>query len=317
MDKSEIPAVLLMAYGGPDSLADVAAYYTDVRGGRPPSPELLAQLTERYRAIGGRSPLLQITREQAGALEATLLRAGYTARVYVGMKHWHPFIAEAISEIVAADHRRAIALVLAPHYSRMSVEGYFQRLREALEARPEALEVSYITNYHDHPLYLEAIAEKLEIARAAWSTTPPAWEEVQVVFTAHSLPARILEQQDPYPEQLQTTGRLVAARLQLPHWSFAFQSAGRTTEPWLGPDLLATLDTAAAEGWKKVLVAPIGFVSDHLEVLYDIDIEGQAHARTLGLELKRTDSQNAGSAFIACLAALVESNLDAQPLKSR
>ncbi|MSP13911.1 MAG: ferrochelatase [Chloroflexi bacterium] len=316
MNNSEIPAVLLMAYGGPDSLADVAAYYTDVRGGRPPSPELLAQLTERYRAIGGRSPLLQITSEQAGALEATLQRAGYAVRVYVGMKHWHPFIAEAISEIVAVGHRQAIALVLAPHYSRMSVEGYFQCIRAALEARSEALQVSYITSYHDHPLYVEAIAEKMEAARAAWKPLPP-WEEIHATFTAHSLPARILEQQDPYPDQLQTTGRLVAARLNLPHWRFAFQSAGRATEPWLGPDLLATLDAVAAEGGKKVLVAPIGFVSDHLEVLYDIDIEAQAHARTLGLELRRTASQNAGSAFIACLAALVESTLDAQPLKGR
>ncbi|HZQ11055.1 MAG TPA: ferrochelatase [Anaerolineae bacterium] len=299
--KDQPTAVLLMAYGSPNSLEEVEAYYTDVRGGRPPSPELLTALQARYARVGGRTPLLEITKAQADALE-TKLGADY--RVYIGMKHWHPYIAETIPQILRAGCQRLIALTLAPHYSRMSVEGYFNRVRDAIQKKDTFLNVTFIPSWGEEPLYIESIAERMSAVLPQF--TRPTWDDTLVVFTAHSLPERILMWDDPYPQQLRATAELVAARLGLAQWRQAYQSAGRTYEKWLGPDLLEELSYAQQARISQVLVAPIGFVSDHLEILYDIDIEACARAQELGIELQRTASANATSRFIDALAAIVQ-----------
>lgn len=304
-------AVLLMAYGSPNSPDEVEPYYTNIRGGRRPSPENLRELVARYQRIGGRSPFLEITREQARALQAQL---GDGFRVYVGMKHWHPYIAEAVDEIRRDGLHRIIALALAPHPSRFSVDGYIQRVREAIQKSNATLDATFVESWNDHPLYLRAVAEKMEAARQAFSAD--AWDEVQVVFTAHSLPERILQTNDPYPRELWETCEGVAALIGLKRWRLAYQSAGHTNEKWLGPHLLETLDAIAAEGRKarqRVLIAPIGFVADHLEILYDIDVECAERAQALGIELRRTESLNASPTFIAALTAIVRERLAGIP----
>lgn len=297
-------AVLLMAYGTPNSLDEVEPYYTDIRGGRRPSPENLHELVERYRRIGGRTPLLEITRAQARALERQL---GTDFRVYVGMKHWHPYIARAVDDIVRDGTTRMIALALAPHYSRFSIEGYRDRVRAAVDKSGARLEWSLVESWNDHPLFLQSIAERMEHARGQFGGG--GWDEIQVVFSAHSLPERILQSNDPYPQELRETCEGVAARLHLPQWRFAYQSAGRTGDRWLGPDILDTLDQIAQEGAHRVLIAPIGFVADHLEVLYDIDIECAERARDLGIQMRRIESPNATPTFIDALAAIVREKM--------
>jgi ferrochelatase len=289
-----------MAYGTPNSLDEIEPYYTDIRGGHKPSPENLRELVARYEKIGGRTPLLDITREQARALQAQL---GDDFRVYIGMKHWHPYIAQAVDEIARDGLRRVIALALAPHYSRFSIDGYIQRVRDAIAKSGAPLDVTYVESWNDHPLFLKSIAERMEAARAKFSARD--WQDIEVIFSAHSLPERILQSGDPYPQELRETCEGVAARLGLPHWRFAYQSAGRTGDKWLGPDILDTLNEIAATGRRPVLIAPIGFVADHLEVLYDIDVECAERAQSLGLEMRRIESPNASPAFIAALAAIV------------
>ncbi len=300
-------AVLLMAYGTPNSLDEIEPYYTDIRGGRKPSPENLKELIARYQQIGGRTPLLDITREQARALQAQL---GDDFRVYIGMKHWHPYITQAVDEIARDGLRRVIALALAPHYSRFSIDGYIQRVRDAIARSGAPLEVTYVESWNDHPLFLKSIAERMEAARATFSARD--WQDIEVIFSAHSLPERILQSNDPYPQELRETCEGVAALLGLPRWRFAYQSAGRTGEKWLGPDILDTLDEIASRRGEqplattsRVLIAPIGFVADHLEVLYDIDVECAERAQSLGLEMRRIESPNASPPFIAALAAIV------------
>ncbi len=298
-------AILLMAYGTPDTYDDIEPYYTDIRGGRKPTPENLRELIARYQRIGGKTPLLDITNAQARALQAKL---GDAYRVYVGMKHWHPYIAEAVEQIVRDGGAHIIALALAPQYSRFSTDGYFQRVREALEKLSAPLDVTYIQSWNDHTLFLRAIADKLEGARQKFGVS--TWDEVQVIFSAHSLPERILQSNDPYPQELRETCEGVAPLVGLKEWRFAYQSAGRTGDKWLGPDILATLNEVAKQGANKVLIAPIGFVADHLEILYDIDVECAERCQRLGIEMRRIESQNASPAFIAALAAIVRERCD-------
>lgn len=279
-------AVLLMAYGSPERPEDIPAYLRDIRGGRPVSPETVAELAERYRRIGGRSPLNELTEAQRAALERAL-----GMPVYVGMKHWRPTIAEAAALATAGGAERIIGLVLAPHYSHISIGGYRDRLEEALR---EDVELVFITSWHDHEPFLDILADRVR------------GTEAHVVFTAHSLPARILDVGDPYRAQLLETSQLVADRADVDSWSFAFQSASPTGEPWLRPDILEELESLAAQGVRKVLVAPVGFVSDHLEILWDIDVEAREKAAELGLELDRIESLNDDDAFIRALAQLVE-----------
>jgi ferrochelatase len=279
-------AVVLMAYGSPSSAEDVRPYLEDVRGGRPVSDEAVAELAARYRRIGGRSPLNDVTEAQRAALEREL-----GLPVFVGMKHWRPRIAEAVDAALAGGATRVVGLVLAPHYSRMSVGEYRERLEAAVASLAELV---LIESWHDDPAFVDVLADRVR-GTNAW-----------VVFTAHSLPERIVADGDPYPEQLLETSRLVAERAGLERWSFAFQSASPTGEPWLGPDVLDELERLDADGVSKVLVAPVGFVSDHLEILWDLDVEAREKAEELGLELSRIESLNDDPAFIRALAGLVE-----------
>jgi len=278
-----------MAYGSPSGPEDVRPYLEDVRGGRPVSDEAVEELAGRYRRIGGRSPLDDVTEAQRAALEREL-----GVPVFVGMKHWHPRIAEAVESALAGGATRIVGLVLAPHYSRLSIGEYRERLDAAAAGRAE---VVLVESWHDHPGFLAVVADRVR-GTDAW-----------VVFTAHSLPERILDEGDPYREQLLETSRLVAERAGQERWSFAFQSASATGEPWLGPDVLEELDRLHAAGVGEVLVAPIGFVSDHLEILWDLDIEARERAAELGLELERIESLNDDPAFVRALAELVEERM--------
>ena len=282
-------AVVLMAYGSPSLPEDVRPYLEDIRGGRPVSDEAVEELAERYRRIGGRSPLDELTEAQRATLEREL-----GVPVFVGMKHWQPRIAEAVQSALSVGATRLVGLVLAPHYSRLSIGEYRERLESAVSGRAE---VMLVESWHDHPGFVDVVADRVR-GTDAW-----------VVFTAHSLPERILAEGDPYRKQLLETSRLVAERAGLERWSFAFQSASPTGEPWLGPDVLEELDRLHAEGVRKVLVAPVGFVSDHLEILWDLDIEARERAGELGLELDRIESLNDDPAFIRALAELVEERL--------
>ncbi|NIV28688.1 MAG: ferrochelatase [Anaerolineae bacterium] len=292
--------VLLMAHGSPGRLDDLEAYYTHIRGGRRPSPEEVARLKERYRRIGGRSPLSQITHAQAQALEKNLNRGGRRFRAYVGMRHWRPFIHEAVGQMVIDGIQEAVGLALTPHYSRLGVGAYIEAAQQALD-----LKVRFVESWHDHPLFLGALAERVRQGLARF----PQEERGTVIFTAHSLPERILEWDDPYPRQLQETCATVAQRLGLAHWRLAYQGARRADEPWLGPDVLEVLDRLAQQDRPAALICPVGFVADHLEVLYDIDVECRERAAQLGLHLERTISFNDDPRFIRALAAIVEENL--------
>jgi ferrochelatase len=279
-----------MAYGSPTRPEDIPAYFEDIRGGRPVRPEAVAELAERYRRIGGTSPLNEITERQRAALEHDL-----GVPVYVGMKHWTPRIAEAVDQALEGGAERIVGLVLAPHYSGISIGGYRDRLEDAVDGRGELV---MIESWHDHKPFVEILAARV------------GETDAHVVFTAHSLPARILDEGDPYKDQLLETSRLVAERAAVASWSFAFQSASPTGEPWLGPDILEELDALYATGVRKVLIAPVGFVSDHLEILWDIDVEARDKADELGLELDRIESLNDAPEFARALAVLVEQVLD-------
>jgi ferrochelatase len=283
--------VLLMAYGTPGSLDEVEAFYTDIRGGRPPSPELLNNLRARYAAVGGRTPLLEITQQQAQALQDAL---GHRYRVFVGMRHWHPYIRDVVAGMEAAGIREAVALALAPHYSELSAGAYFRAIAET----GTSIAFRKVRSWHLQPAYLDVIAERVRSAGAGF-------EPELVVFTAHSLPKRILETGDPYFEQLQATSRAVASRLALRSWMFSFQSAGATGDSWLGPDILETVEMQAAKGLRRLLVAPIGFISDHLEILYDLDVQAKRRAEELGVALRRTESLNASPKLVEALKAAV------------
>jgi ferrochelatase len=277
-----------MAYGSPSSPEDIPSYFADIRGGRAVRPEAVAELTERYRRIGGSSPLNEITERQRAALQADL-----SVPVHVGMKHWTPRIHEAVDAALAEGAQRIVGLVLAPHYSAISIGGYRERLEDAIAGRAELV---MIPSWHDHAPYIAILADRIR------------GTDAHVVFTAHSLPARILDEGDPYRDQLLETSRLVAERaaVEPDRWSFAFQSESPTGEPWLGPDIVDEVGRLHDEGVEKILVAPVGFVSDHLEILWDIDVEAREKADELGLELDRIESLNDSPEFIRALALLVE-----------
>ena len=288
-------AVLLLAHGTPNSLDEMPEYLALVRGGRVPSPELVAEMRHHYAAIGGRSPLTDRTRAQAVALAGAL---GSAASVYVGMRNWTPFIADALRLAAEDGVTEMVAIPLAPQYSTLSVGKY----REAVErAKPESMTVRFVDSWHDHPGLLEAFAEKVRTA------TPQ--DDETVIFTAHSLPERVIAEGDPYAQQVAATTAGVAALAGVAEYQQAWQSAGRTEEPWLRPSLEERLDELAQRGADQVLVVPVGFVSDHTEILYDIDVQAQAHARERGLSLRRTDSLNDAPTFIRALADIVRAQL--------
>jgi len=287
-----------MAYGTPNSEEDIEPYLTDIRKGHRPTEDALENLTERYRKIGGHSPLLDISNAQASALEKTLNARGIKTRVYVGMKHWHPYISEVIPRVANDGIRKIIALALAPHYSQVSVGGYKQAIDQALAAGGN-LSVDFVDSWYNHPLFHRAVAEKISLAMGQF----PKSSDIDILFTAHSLPERILDHNDPYPSQLHSSCQAVANMLKLDRWSIAYQSAGQTAEKWLGPDILESLEEISERGKTvNVLVVPIGFVADHLEILYDIDVEAQEFAKAHGLDLRRTESLNTSQTFISALA---------------
>jgi protoporphyrin/coproporphyrin ferrochelatase len=283
-------AVVLMAYGSPERLDDVPAYYADIRGGRPVAPEHLDDLVSRYRRLGieESSPLNAITKETRTALESEL-----GIPVFTGMKHWTPRIADAAASAIAGGADRIVGLVLAPHYSALSIKGY----RDQLEGAADGASLAFVESWHLEPGFVELLADRVRGTGA------------HVVFTAHSLPARILDMGDPYREQLLETSRAVADAAALDDWSFSFQSESPTGEPWLGPDILDHLDDLHARGVEHVLVCPVGFVSDHLEIRWDIDVEAQEKAAELGMRLERIEMPNADPAFVRTLAAIVRREL--------
>ena len=281
-------AVVLMAYGSPERLADVPAYYADIRGGRPIRPELLDDLVTRYRSLGieEESPLNAITEATRGALEQEL----GDIPVFTGMKHWTPRIGEAAQRALESGARTIAGLVLAPHYSRLSIAGYRAQLEKALASRAE---LAFVDSWHDDPGLVEFLAARV------------LGTDAHVVFTAHSLPARILDEGDPYEEQLLGSSRLVAEAGGISDWSFSYQSESDTGEPWLQPDILDHLEELRARGVEHVLVCPVGFVSDHLEIRWDLDTEAAGRAAELGLRFERIEMPNADPAFVHVLAGVV------------
>jgi ferrochelatase len=284
-----------MAYGSPERLDDVPEYYRDIRGGRPIRPELLEDLVARYRAMGieDESPLNAITEDTRAALESEL-----GVPVFTGMKHWHPRIAEAAEHAVAGGAKTIVGLVLAPHFSELSIGGYREQLEAAVGNRAELV---FIDSWHDEPGFIDLLADRVR------------GSDAHVVFTAHSLPARAAP---VYKKQLLETARLIAERAAIGKtWSFSFQSESPTGEPWLGPDILDHLDDLHARGVTNVLVCPIGFVADHLEIRWDLDREAAEKAHELGLEFARIEMPNDDPEFVSVLAWLVRREL-AVPLKA-
>jgi ferrochelatase len=305
MTQNQTPTgILVLAYGTPEKPEDVEPYYTHIRGGRPPSPESLHNLQERYRLVGGRTPLLDLSQGVADGLQARLdAAAPGRYRVYLGMKHWHPFIGEVVPQIVADGVREVIAVVLAPHYSRYSLEGYRKYINQALEKVERPFRLHFIESWHEHPLFRHMIADRISAALGQFPAE--ARDDVLVLFSAHSLPEKIVAAGDPYPQQLHESADGIAELLGLKDHRFCYQSAGMTGEPWLGPDILDELEQLHAEGIQNVLSVPFGFVSEHLEVLWDIDTEAQQKAAELGMTLHRIAMPNADDEFVEVIRAVV------------
>jgi ferrochelatase len=287
--------VLLMAHGTPASLDEMPEYLQLVRGGRAPSAELIEEMRSNYAAIGGQSPLTSLTLAQAEALRA---RLGTDVPVAVGMRNWRPFIKDALAALHDAGVSRAIGIPLAPQFSTLSVTKYFNAAAAAL---PDGMQLDSIGSFHTHPLLLDAFAERLRAAR-------PQPEE-DVIFTAHSLPKRAIDGGDPYASEVAATAAGVASRCGITSYQLAWQSAGRTPEPWVGPDVGDLIRDRAAQGVRRFLVAPIGFVCDHTEILFDIDVQARRAAEQSGATLRRTESLNTSPTFIAMLENLVRSRL--------
>ena len=294
-DAREMTGVLLMAHGTPASLEEMPEYLALVRGGRPASPELVAEMRHNYAAIGGRSPLTDITFGQAQALRD---RLGASIPVAVGMRNWKPFITEAVAELASSGVTRVIGIPMAPQFSTLSVQKYVDVARDALR---DGMTLDAVHSYHAHPLLIEAFAERVRAA-------VPCPDEL-VVFTAHSLPTRVIASGDSYGEEVAETARAVAEGAGVRRYERAYQSAGRTPEPWIGPDLTALIAQLSSTGARRFLVVPIGFVCDHTEILFDIDVQAAGAARAAGTSLRRTESLNTSPKFIAMLEDLVRSNL--------
>jgi ferrochelatase len=283
--------VLLMAHGTPSTLDDMPEYLRLVRGGRPPSPELVAEMRQNYAAIGGRSPLTDITRAQAAALQH---RLGENVPVAIGMRTWQPFIKDAITDLVSRGCTRIIGIPMAPQFSTVSVQKYVDAATSAL---PDGVGFDGVRSFHAHPALIEAFAERVRAAAAVAGET--------VIFTAHSVPVRVIEAGDPYASEVAETARLVASQAGIVTYDIAYQSAGRTPEPWIGPELGELVRQRAGEGVRRFLIVPIGFVCDHTEILFDIDVQASATARELGATLRRTESLNTLPAFVAVIEDLV------------
>jgi ferrochelatase len=304
---NQVVGVLLMAYGAAGSLEEVAPYLADIRAGRPPSPELVEEVKRRYQLMGGHSPLLDITKQQAVALQACLNKEGGSFKVYIGMRHWHPYIQDTVAAMAEDGIRKIVGLCLTPYYSRMSVGAYFKKLEDAQTAMNTSFEVIQVKSWNDHPLLIEAISQKVQKALEEFHGS--VRKDVAILFSAHSLPSRILEEQDPYPQELNETIQAVMKQVGPYHWWFAYQSQGRTPEPWLGPDAGEMIKKLHQEGYRRLLMAPIGFISDHMETLYDVDIMYRKQAESLGMQLQRVESLNTTPSFIEAMADVVRAHL--------
>lgn len=297
--------VLVMSYGTPESMDDVEAYYTHIRRGHPPTPEQLKELKDRYEVIaGGVFPLRENTNGQVAGLQDKLESLAPGQYVcYQGLKHAKPYIEDGVEEMAKDGITCAVGIVLAPHYSTMSVGSYIKRAKE--KADELGIEMSFVEQYHLHPKLLRALSERVVDGLERLSHASGGETNVKVLFSAHSLPEKIREMGDPYEKQLMETSAAVAESAGAADWQFTWQSAGRTRDPWLGPDILETLSELAQEGVKAVLVAPVGFVSDHLEVLYDLDVEAKAEAGKLGITLERIAMLNRDPLYMETLAESV------------
>lgn len=320
--------ILLMALGGPDSLDAVEPFLHNVRHGRPTPKEMVLEFRERYAKIGGKSPLLDISLAQARALEQRLVEGGSEAltkkimagkvtlhetydriemltsfRCYVGMRHWSPFIRDVVARIAGDRVERIVGLCLTPYFSRMSVGAYFADLERAIAASGAAFDLSRVESWNDRPELVRAYADKIRGGLARLASL--GHHDPIVLFTAHSLPQKIMDDGDPYERELQETKAAILSTLPPIRSRLCYQSAGRTGEPWLGPPLQDVLEDLGRDGERAVLVAPFGFVSDHLEILYDVDIEAAARARNLGIHLERTESLNVDPLFIEAMASAV------------
>ncbi len=303
--------VLFMAYGGPASLAEIPGYLADIRNGRPTSSAVLEEITNNYRQIGGRSPLLEISTRQMEAVAAQLNPADVEARFqcYLGMRHWVPWIEDTVRDMLSDGITHAVSLVLAPHFSKLSIAKYQEKIVAGLEMYRGQIDFAHVESYHTAPGLIEALANRVDEGRQRW----PEHERdaVHVVFSAHSLPTRILKMGDPYDAQLRETAALVAGQASLTpdQWSWSYQSAGRSPEPWLGPQLKEHLTALAERGVRNVVSVPIGFVCDHVEILFDIDIQAQATSREFGIRLERPPALNTDPLFIDTLADVILANV--------
>ena len=294
--------VLMMAYCGPDKIEDVRPYLLDVRNYRPTSEEIMHEITDRYRQIGGRSPILELTRAEAKGLEDSLnghSESADTWRVWVGMRHWHPFIKDVLADMQADGVERCVSLVMAPHYSRMSIGAYYKRLEEA----DSPIEIAKVEHWHLNPGYLDALQNRIESALLKFPEDVRS--SVPIIFSAHSLPERILEWNDPYPRELQETVQALTKRLPDRTWEWAYQSAAMTPDPWLGPDASEVISRLHEQGHRHVLMCPIGFVCEHVEILFDIDVEFLQHANALDMQLERIEMLNDHPTMLSGLADVV------------
>jgi len=291
--------LLVMTYGGPDNIDEVEPYLMDVRGYRPTAPEIIQEVRERYREIGGRSPIREQTQAQADALESALNISSKDFKAFIGMRHWHPYIQDTLNEMQKQGINRAVGLVMAPHYSRMSIGAYYKKIEEA----DSPINFLHIEDWHLRDGYLDALADRVRAALQCFPADVRA--NVPIIFTAHSLPQKILEWNDPYPAQLHETVEAVTQRLGARPHEFAFQSAAISTDPWLGPDAGEAIKRLASEGKKNILLCPIGFVCEHVEILYDVDIVYQNLAKSLGIHLERIEMLDTASDMINGLAQLV------------
>jgi len=297
-----------MAYGGPVSLEEIPGYLADIRSGRPTPRAVVEEITESYRAIGGGSPLLDISRRQTAALDA---RLGDEFRCYLAMRHWAPWIEDVVRELVEDGITHAVSLVLAPQFSAMSIARYQQRIADGLELARGRIELEHVASYHDAPGLVDAFATRVREGLSRWPEEERG--RVHVVFSAHSLPERLLASGDPYDAQCRETASLVAARAGVPDdgWSWSYQSAGRSPEPWMGPDLGEHLEVLAAAGVRDVVSVPVGFVSEHVEILFDVDVRARRVAEGLGMRFERPPALDADPLFVDALAEVVRGRVAA------
>ncbi|MEM7347933.1 MAG: ferrochelatase [Chloroflexota bacterium] len=300
-------AILIMAYGTPDSIDGMECYLHDIRGGRPMSQEFVDEFKHRYSLIGGKSPLTALTYAQAKATGEMLQGWGHDYQVYVGMRHWSPWIKDVIGQMYIQGVEEAIAIVMAPHYSKMSIGRYWDKINEAQELLGSTIKFTLVDAWYQQPAFLQVVENHVRAGLEKFA--PEDRSQVKVVFTAHSLPARLVKMGDPYDDQLQENARLVAERLGDIDWMFSYQSAAHTGEPWLGPQIEDVVVELAEAGYKHMLVAPSGFVCDHVEILYDIDIESKQIADEQSIHLERIESMNTDPLFIEAVARAIEEKM--------